>query len=160
MPAALSYPGVYVEEIPSRVRTIVSVPTSVTAFVGRASKGPVAEATDITSWQDFERKFGGLWQNSQLSFAVRDFYLNGGSRAVIVRLFQPAYGSDDEQTAATKAISDLKTALTAAGIDAGKKVKDALVEKLGPEDGSKAGTIRGDARPQREAFNLNLLLSI
>ena len=160
MPAALSYPGVYVEEIPSGVRTIVSVPTSVTAFVGRASKGPVAEATDITSWQDFERKFGGLWQNSQLSFAVRDFYLNGGSRAVIVRLFQSTFGSDDEQTAAAKAISDLKTALSAAGIDTGKKVKDALVEKLGPEDGSKAGTIRGDARPQREAFNLNLLLSI
>ena len=73
MPAALTYPGVYIEEIPSGVRTIVSVPTSVTAFVGRTSKGPVAEATDITSWPDFERKFGGLWQNSQLSFCGTGF---------------------------------------------------------------------------------------
>lgn len=146
MSVALSYPGVYIEEIPSGVRTIVSVPTSVTAFIGRTNKGPVGIATDITSWLDFERKFGGLWQESQLSFAVRDFYLNGGSRAVIVRLFQPTYGSDDEKTAATQVVADLKGTMTAAGIDTGEKVKNALKEKLGPEDGSKAGTIRGHSK--------------
>ena len=37
MPAALSYPGVYVEEIPSGVRTIAAVPTSVTVFIGRTA---------------------------------------------------------------------------------------------------------------------------
>ena len=40
MPAAISYPGVYIEEIPSGVRTITGVPTSITAFVGRAGKVP------------------------------------------------------------------------------------------------------------------------
>ena len=69
-----------------------------------------------------------------------------------MRLFQPTYGSDDEKTAAEKAISDLKTALTAPGIDTGKKVKDALNEKLGPEDGSKSGTIRGDAKKAVDDF--------
>lgn len=140
MPAALSYPGVYVEEISSGVRTIVTVPTSVTAFIGRTSKGPVSEATDITSWPDFQRKFGGLWQDSQLSFAVRDFYLNGGSRAVIVRLFQPTFATEAEIIAAASAIAELKTAITAAGIDTGQKVKDAFNNKLGKEDGTTAGS--------------------
>lgn len=89
MPSSLTYPGVYVEELPSGVRTITGVATSVTAFVGRARKGPIDKAVDITSYADFERSFGGLWQDSSMSFAVRDFFLNGGARAVIVRLFHP-----------------------------------------------------------------------
>jgi phage tail sheath protein FI len=52
MSAALSYPCVYVEEIPSGERTIVSVPTSVTALVGRTRKGPVGGSGGITSWKD------------------------------------------------------------------------------------------------------------
>lgn len=153
MPAALSYPGVYVEEIPSGVRTIVSVPTSVTAFVGRTSKGPVVEATDITSWPDFERKFGGLWQDSQLSFAVRDFYLNGGSRAVIVRLFQPIFANDAEIASAAAAIAALKTAMTAAGIDTGQKVKEEFNKILGKEDGSTDGSIRKAAKKAQDTYD-------
>lgn len=87
MPPALSYPGVYVEEIPSGVRTITGVPTSIAAFIGRAKMGPVNEAKTINSFGDFERIFGGLWIESQLGFAVRDFFLNGGAQAVIVRLY-------------------------------------------------------------------------
>ena len=41
MPVNLSYPGVYVQEIASGVRTVAGVPTSIAAFVGRASRGPV-----------------------------------------------------------------------------------------------------------------------
>jgi hypothetical protein len=86
MPATLTYPGVYIEEIPSGVRTIVGVATSITAFIGRAQRGPVDEAVTINSFGDFERIFGGLWSLSTMSYAVRDFYLNGGSRAIIVRV--------------------------------------------------------------------------
>jgi phage tail sheath protein FI len=81
-----TYPGVYVQEIPSGVRTITGVATSITAFVGRAQRGPVNEAITINSYGDFERIFGGLWADSTLGYAVRDFYLNGGSQAIIVRL--------------------------------------------------------------------------
>lgn len=88
MPVAISYPGVYIEEIPSGVRTIVGVATSITAFIGRALRGPVDEPITINSYGDYERIFGGLWLKSAMSFAVRDFYLNGGSQAIIVRLFQ------------------------------------------------------------------------
>ncbi|MGI8917689.1 MAG: phage tail sheath family protein [Pyrinomonadaceae bacterium] len=90
MPATLTYPGVYVEEIPSGVHTITGVATSITAFIGRSERGQVDEATTINSFGDYERNFGGLSLLSPMSFAVRDFYLNGGSQAVIVRVHNGA----------------------------------------------------------------------
>src|SRR5262245_44863941 len=87
MPTVVSYPGVYLEEVPSGVRTIVGVATSITAFLGRASQGPVNKARTVTSFADFERTFGQLDQNYPLSYSARDFFLNGGTTAVIVRLF-------------------------------------------------------------------------
>jgi phage tail sheath protein FI len=93
MPSALTYPGVYVEEIPSGVRTITGVATSITAFIGRARRGPVNEAITINSFGDFETIFGGLWESSSLGFAVRDFFLNGGSQAIIVRLYHADPGN-------------------------------------------------------------------
>jgi phage tail sheath protein FI len=87
MPISPTYPGVYIEEIPSGVRTITGVATSITAFIGRAKRGPVNEATVINSYPDYERIFGGLDLNSSMSFAVRDFFINGGSQAIIGRLF-------------------------------------------------------------------------
>ena len=53
MPVAPTYPGVYIEEIPSGVRTITGVATSIAAFVGRARRGPVNEAIVINSFGDF-----------------------------------------------------------------------------------------------------------
>jgi phage tail sheath protein FI len=86
MPVSPTYPGVYVQEIPSGVRTITGVATSIAAFVGRAARGPVNMPETITSYGDFERIFGGLWSLSRLGYAVRDFYQNGGTTAIIVRL--------------------------------------------------------------------------
>ena len=88
MPIAPTYPGVYIEEIPSGVRTITGVATSITAFIGRALSGPVNEPTIINSFGDYERRFGGLSLLSTMSYAVRDFYLNGGSQAIIVRVIR------------------------------------------------------------------------
>jgi phage tail sheath protein FI len=86
MPVQPTYPGVYIEELPSGVRTITGVATSITAFIGRAKRGPVNDPVTINSLGDFERSFGGLWIGSSLGYAVRDFYLNGGSQAIIVRV--------------------------------------------------------------------------
>jgi phage tail sheath protein FI len=93
MPVLTTYPGVYIEEIPSGVHTITGVATSITAFVGRALRGPTDLAVTVNSFGDFERTFGGLWLDSALGFAVRDFFLNGGAQAIIVRCFDPATGS-------------------------------------------------------------------
>lgn len=90
MPVTPTYPGVYIEEIPSSVRTIVGVATSITAFIGRALRGPVNEPIRIQSFADFERVFGGLWEASTMSYAVQHFFLNGGTDALIVRLINGA----------------------------------------------------------------------
>jgi phage tail sheath protein FI len=70
------------------------VATSITAFVGRAARGPTDRAVVVNSFGDFESMFGGLWLDNALGFSVRDFFLNGGSTAVIVRLYNadPAAG--------------------------------------------------------------------
>lgn len=86
MPVPISYPGVYVEEVPSGVRTITGVATSITAFLGRAPRGPSSEPTLITNFSDFNRTFGGLKVSYPMSYAVNDFYANGGGLALIVRL--------------------------------------------------------------------------
>lgn len=86
MPALLRHPGVYIEEIPSGVRTITGVATSITAFVGRAWRGPVDDPVAIFSYADYEREFGGLWRNSSVSYAVQQYFLNGGGQALIVRV--------------------------------------------------------------------------
>lgn len=80
-----TYPGVYIEELPSSVRTIGTVTTSVTAFVGRTRRGPVDRPVTITSFADFERQYGGLDPQSPVSYAVQQFFVNGGTVAVIVR---------------------------------------------------------------------------
>jgi phage tail sheath protein FI len=95
MPAALSYPGVYIQEVPSGVRTITGVATSITAFVGRAVAGPTDDPQMLTSFADYERRFGGLDAACPMSYAVRDFYLNGGTIALVVRVVH------DDASAAT-----------------------------------------------------------
>ena len=87
MPVAVSYPGVYVEELPSGVRTITGVATSITAFLGRAAMGS-DEPTLINSYGDFERQFGGLDPAYPMSYSVRDFFQNGGAQAIVVRLYK------------------------------------------------------------------------
>ena len=88
MPVAVCYPGIHAQETAGGVRSIPCVATSITALLGRALRGPVDEPVTITGFVDFERIFGGLWVESALGFAVRDFFNNGGSRAIIVRMYQ------------------------------------------------------------------------
>jgi phage tail sheath protein FI len=85
MPLTLTYPGVYVQELPSSVHTIVGVPTAVAAFVGRARRGPLNVPVRIGSFAQFERAFGALWQQSELGYCVKQYFDNGGNDAVVVR---------------------------------------------------------------------------
>jgi phage tail sheath protein FI len=94
MPLTLNYPGVYIEEVPSEVRTITGVATSVTAFVGRAIRGAANDPIIVNGFADFSRTFGGLGADFSMGYAVRDFFLNGGSQAIAVRLFRPPAAGD------------------------------------------------------------------
>ncbi len=106
MPVNPTYPGVYIEELPSTSRTIVGVATSITAFAGRALRGPVDEPVVLNGFGDFERTFGGLWRGSRLGYSVEDFYTNGGSQAIIVRIFQADQAANDAAAAVAKAAND------------------------------------------------------
>jgi uncharacterized protein len=145
MPAALSYPGVYIEEIPSGVRTITGVATSITAFLGRAARGPVDEPVTINSYGDFERRFGGLWAESPLGFAVRDFYLNGGGQAVIVRMYDPVFSSKADQAAAKAAALATVAATTGADLAAAKAAAANKADDYTTEPEKKAAEAVSDA---------------
>ncbi|MEI6104578.1 MAG: phage tail sheath C-terminal domain-containing protein [Methanothrix sp.] len=88
MPSILSYPGVYIEELESGVRTIAGVATSITAFVGYAPQGPLNEAVRIFNFGEYERNFGGLHKDSEIGYAVQQFFINGGRDAYVVRVAQ------------------------------------------------------------------------
>jgi phage tail sheath protein FI len=87
---AYSYPGVYIQEVPSAVHSISGVATSIGAFVGWASRGSTTEAVLVESFMDFQRQFGGLDSRSLLGYAVSHFFNNGGQQAYVVRLVQPS----------------------------------------------------------------------
>jgi len=90
MPVTLTHPGVYIEEVPSGVRTITGVATSIALFIGWAARGPTDRAARITSFADYERHYGGLDRRTLLGYSVRQFFDNGGADAYVIRLFSAA----------------------------------------------------------------------
>jgi len=107
MPEYLA-PGVYVEEVSFRAKSIEGVPTSTTGFTGLAHFGPVqfedGPATTkprlITSFTEYERVYGGLApleltsgeRVNYMAHAARAFFNNGGVRLYISRVFAPPNG--------------------------------------------------------------------
>ena len=102
MPINPTYPGVYIEELENPVRTILGVSTSVTAFIGRALQGPDNEPTMIHNFGDFESIFGGLWKGSTMSYAVYQYFLNGGKDALIVRVTHTDIANPDQSDTVAK----------------------------------------------------------
>ena len=110
-------PGVYVEEIQSGSRPIAGAATSTAAFIGAARKGPINKATLITSFAEFERRFGRAFpvlrkaQEHYLYYAVRHFFEQGGSRCYVVRVAH--YG--DPESAGTLAAKPSSVGLPTSG---------------------------------------------
>ncbi|WP_300292119.1 phage tail sheath C-terminal domain-containing protein [Nitrosomonas sp.] len=151
MPVAVSYPGVYIEEISSGVRTITGVATSITAFIGRAKRGPVNEPTTVNGFADFERIFGGLWQKSLLGFAVRDFFLNGGGQAVIVRLFNPDLSTEDRPKVKAAAEAVATAAKDEAGADQNAVLDEAKSKKIKELAGEEAKKFNDKTDVEKQA---------
>lgn len=129
MPVTASYPGVYVEEVPSGVRTITGVATAITAFVGRAIRGPVDKAVRIQSYEDYTRAFGGMSLKSTVSYSVRHFFQNGGTDALVVRCYlEPSAG---QQTAGAAADGIASRRLPAWVVEA----QGTLTLAVNPQDG-------------------------
>ena len=81
------HPGTYVEEIPGGSKPIEGVATSIAAFVGKATKGPIAKAVRVETFDDYTGIYGDITSESDtMGLAVRSFYLNGGKSAFICRI--------------------------------------------------------------------------
>lgn len=86
-----SYPGVYIQEVPSGVYTITGVATSIAAFFGRTAKGQMNKAVRCLSHADFLRESGGPHPLSDLAQSVRQSFDNRGSNCYVVWL---AHGAE------------------------------------------------------------------
>ena len=73
--------GMEIDEIPTPEQPIGLVASAVTAFVGRALRGPVNTPVSLHGFADYQQVFGGLWQPSPLSYAVEQFFEHGGQHA-------------------------------------------------------------------------------
>jgi hypothetical protein len=78
MPVKPTYPGVYIEELPSGVRTIVGVSTSVAAFVDSFPRGLRDEAVQIFNMSDFEAEYGGLFAAARIAVDERNILADLG----------------------------------------------------------------------------------
>lgn len=86
MPPTCSRPGAHVDEVPAGPRMIECVPTSIAAFVGPTSSGPVNQPVRIFNFADFTGAFASADADWDMCEAVRLFFANGGSEAVVVRV--------------------------------------------------------------------------
>jgi hypothetical protein len=78
--------GIQVAEGPGAEQGVVRPGPGATAFIGRCLRGPVNEPVRLRSFGEFQQVFGGLWQPSPLSYAVEQFFDNGGREAVVLRV--------------------------------------------------------------------------
>src|SRR5215813_8834362 len=129
MPVRPTFPGVYIEEVPSGVRTIVGVATSVAAFIDYFARGPMNRAIQIFSFADFEREFGGLDTLSEASYAIQQFFLNGGTEAHVIRTGRVTNNVPSFATARIDLLDN--SAVASFRITAGRLLKGVFVDDPG-----------------------------
>jgi len=86
MPVQVTFPGVYVQEVPSGVRTVTGVSTSIAMFIGMTARGRINTPKRVLSLADYERAFGTDTTVSEMTDQVRQFFANGGQQAFITRI--------------------------------------------------------------------------
>lgn len=124
MPVQVSFPGVYIQEVPSGVHTITGVSTSIGAFFGRTARGSIDKAVRCLSFADFLREFGGPHPLSDLGQSVRQFFDNGGTDCYVVRLAKGAVAA----SITLKDISGTLNVLKATAKDPGLWAQNVLLE--------------------------------
>ena len=90
MPISPTWPGVYVQEVPSGVRTITGVGTSIALFVGYTKTGPVDTPLLCTSYTDYVRNYSDDITAGDSARQVRLFFLNGGTQCYVLRVAEGA----------------------------------------------------------------------
>jgi uncharacterized protein len=93
MPISPTYPGVYVQEVPSGVRTIVGVSTSTALFIGASADGPMNQPVLCLNYSDFSKVFSENTDSTDLARYIKLFFLNGGSMCYVMRIADGAVKS-------------------------------------------------------------------
>lgn len=145
-----TFPGVYIREIPSGSRSIAGASTSIAAFVGGFARGPVNTPVRMFSLADFENNFGGLDDSHPASFAVSQFYINGGGTAYAVRV---SNGAD----AASMTVQDFDNAAVSLRATAGRMIGTDPVPN--PGEWGNALRIDVDYRCADPATQFNMVIS-
>lgn len=153
MPVTPTYPGVYIEEIPSGVRTIVGVATSVAAFIDYFKRGPLDKAVQIFSMGDFEREFGGLDKQSEGGYAIQQFFLNEGTEAWVVRTARNTGGN---LRVASAVIQNLPSATSVLRLRAGRSIKGAFAGDPGTWGNNLRADVDYNTSDPTTLFNLTV----
>jgi hypothetical protein len=130
MPVLTTYPGVYIEEIPSGVHTITGVATSITAFIGRAVRGLTNEPPHDQQLRRFRPRVRGLDADYPMSYAVRDFIsMAAAKRSSCVWKKTPP--KPFEMTSSWKPPALVPGANTLVYVVDGKGITDDVAERFG-----------------------------
>ncbi len=116
---AFTYPGVYIEELPSSVRTIAGVGTSIGLFVGRTARGQLGVPTRILNPTSFGSTFSWDDPGGDLPRAVRLFFANGGSDCYVMRIAAGAKAATVTLNTEASTQNNKKPSLTATAVSAG-----------------------------------------
>jgi uncharacterized protein len=115
MPEYLA-PGVYVEEVSYRARSIEGVSTSTAGFVGTTAIGPLNEPCLVTSFAEFEEIYG---DQCHLAPAARAFFGQDGRRLFVQRVTGP-----EERARGLQALESVReiSIVAAPGADAAEEL--------------------------------------
>jgi phage tail sheath protein FI len=102
----VSFPGVYIQEKSSGVRTITGVATSIAAFVDAFPRGLLDEAVQCLSFADFETNFGGIDADSPASYGIKQLFQNGGGECWVVRVASDGTGGTTAAATAEIVVDD------------------------------------------------------
>ncbi len=121
MPVTTSYPGIYIQELPSSSHSITAAPTNIAVFIGYTHPLKTASANwgnpvQIFGFMDYQRQFGGFLRSAafaaagdayafaahpgadpntafgDMAMAVNQFFLNGGTQAYVVGVQNTSLG--------------------------------------------------------------------
>ena len=91
-------PGVFLRE--NDLSFVQPAPAEAgTLFIGPAVKGPIEEPTVVTSYNEYVRKFGSTFKSGSdtyefmTSMAVRSFFSQGGTTALVTRVVNGTFGA-------------------------------------------------------------------
>lgn len=113
-------PGVYIQDT-DHIGSVIAAPTSEMVFVGLFLKGPDDSDSQpflVKSFAEFEQQFGGIWEKSEASYAIHQFFLNGGNQCSVIRIMPDADSGNESEGSLPKAAAVLGDAAKKTGLQA------------------------------------------